>query len=204
MRFAPIALVILFGLRFLFGQEPGELGFAKVTVRVFDPWGKRLDGASVDLIDADGQKVNTLKPEVIISRIPWGSYTLRARVAGYVYSRPIMINSVSVYAMIAMPFPRGDSEWPGGNLKIQGQIQPGQPAGSFVRVRGVFLDHQAEAEVDKSGSFSVGGLHDGSYAVEVFSPSGRLLAARSIALDSRDPVREIRIRIAATRDSSIE
>jgi hypothetical protein len=164
---------------------------------VFDPWGKPITDAQIEFLTSDRSKNLASSPHArVISDVPYGRYRLVAKITGgYASERQILVNAKSMFVMTSIPFRWGDSTmWEGGSLELIGTVAPVPPEPTFIRIRGLYLDDQREAILDRMGKFYVGGLDNGSFVIEVLSGT-RLIHAESISIDQREQTHRIAIKL---------
>jgi hypothetical protein len=140
--------------------------YGRVEVSVFSFLGERIPNPTIDLIEAGTRK--SLKAEFrgsIATRIPYGSYTLRASAPGF-QSTQLQLRLDQPEVIIRTPLSvRIECD---GFAEIAGSIDPAPlDRELWVKLVPVLGSGGAEARVSRHGIFLVSGLDAGDYLLLV-------------------------------------
>lgn len=163
-----------------FQDNPGK---CSMQVVITDPFGKESsDHYTLRLLSYKRELIRTGVNG--FNDVPFGEYFLVATSGCCKAERFLSISNQNLFVRMAVRIRYGDSELPGGELVVEGLIQPLRrlTKDTWVRVRGIFLDATCEGKLDSAGHFTLPRLDMGTYAFEVFN-GPKLLYTRTFELD---------------------
>lgn len=170
-------------------QPVRDLRHSIVEVSVVGPFGEKVSRFELQFLTDD--KTSNLALNSMQTRflaVPYGNYAVVVDIGCCRTERRVVVNTAHTWIQIGVPFRFGDSDVPGGWMKVSGRItpRPANPGSWWAKVEGIFLDFRREVPVDKTGAFSVGGLDMGAYLLQLFD-RGKLQSTRYVEVDPKEP-----------------
>jgi hypothetical protein len=169
---AAVTLLYAHGIQGLAtAQTASSLPQATLHVEVFDAFGHRAKAKEIRLhsLDHKHDLASSAGGEVI-KGVPYGEYQLAAWDRwGNAARRKVTVNTPEVWVFVGITIVIGDHLWPPGDLSVHGEVRPVPgDAGWWLRIEGVYTDVKRDTPVSAEGQFSIGGLEEGAYLVELF------------------------------------
>jgi len=174
------------------GQRSPQQPAAAVEVQAFDTRGRFLGAPIVDTFEAyDGRSFAARFRDGVAADIPFGTYRVEARLAGYSpETRYVRVYQQRVIVVVGLTF---GYERPAAPMGLHGRVVgPLPPQKTFVKLCGVFSNLSMESEIGPDGGFDLVGLTWGDYLLLVVGEGG-VMASRALTIPYTGSPLEIRI-----------
>lgn len=150
-------------------SQGGGAPAGSVHVNVVDTFGGSLTGAQIQLLNERRVPVEVRFSNYNASGVPYGSYRLRVRVAGFATAEePFHLQVADAFLTVALEV--SPPEGPPERGTVAGSLAPKSEGFEtcWVRITGTFMRFVSDARVTKSGYFLFEDVPLGTYVLMVF------------------------------------